>query len=201
MSAHSTPPGWYPMPDGQSRFWDGQTWLDLPDPTGGAPRRRAWLGWVIGGASALVLAVAVIAGIAIVGELQRQQSAAAEAQAQEQAEAQAHEDAAQEAQAAAAAEAAEQSERDARSASVEQIELSIWTMAQGHASDGLLDDAPIDVSCSPVGGSLDDLTALTTTFDCFVAVEDMGDGTMRGYHYNSLMNWSSGEYTYGFGAP
>jgi len=193
------------MPDGQNRYWDGRSWLDLPDPTGGKRPGRSRTAWIVGGASALMLAVAVVAGVAIVGELQRQQTAAAEvesqAQAAEQAEAQAQEDAELAAQAASAAEAADEAERASRETSVDEIELSIWTMAEGHATDGLLNEAPIDVSCSPVGGSLDDLTALTTTFDCFVAVEDMGDGTMRGYHYNALMNWNSGQYTYGFGAP
>lgn len=29
--------GWYPQPDGSRRFWDGDQWLDVPDPNVGAP--------------------------------------------------------------------------------------------------------------------------------------------------------------------
>jgi hypothetical protein len=75
-------------------------------------------------------------------------------------------------------------------------------MAEGHASDGIIHGPIIDVSCSPVGGgSTDDLTEQTTVFECFAANKDNGDGTMNGYKYNATMNWSSGSYTYGFGAP
>jgi hypothetical protein len=75
-------------------------------------------------------------------------------------------------------------------------------MAEGHAADGVIDGPIIEVTCSPVGGgSTDDLTEQTTVFECFAAYKDNGDGTMSGYTYNATMNWSSGSYTYGLGAP
>lgn len=116
---------------------------------------------------------------------------------------------AEEAQAAAAAQRAEEAQRAADSAerarrdgSVPEIEASVKEMASRHHGEGLIPEPPIEVSCSPVGGgSTGDLTATTTVFECFVATIDNGDGTMTGHTYNATMNWTTGEYTYGFGAP
>ena len=108
------------------------------------------------------------------------------------------------ADAAAATEKAEKEaddrERATRALSVDGIQDSIKKMAEGHASDGLIDGPVLDTSCSPVdGGSTDDLTETTTVFECFVSSKDNGDGTMSGYNYHATMNWSSGSYTYGLG--
>jgi len=76
----------------------------------------------------------------------------------------------------------------------------VKSMAEGHVTDALFDGPILDVTCSPVaGGSIDDLLQTTTQFNCFVATEDNGDGTMSGYYYHATMNWDTGEYTYGFG--
>ena len=75
-------------------------------------------------------------------------------------------------------------------------------MAEKHVGDGLFDGPVLSVSCDPVGGgSTDDLTAKTTVFECFAATKDNGDGTLSGMKYHATMNWDTGEYTYGFGAP
>ena len=85
---------------------------------------------------------------------------------------------------------------------VGEIEASVRTMAEDHVAQGFTDGPIISVTCSPVGGgSTDDLTETTTVFDCFVATNDNGDGTMSGVKYHSTVNWSSGSYTYGAGAP
>jgi len=129
-----------------------------------------------------------------------QAAAAAQAAASAAAAAEAKEKARAEANAAAAKERADDTERAARSSSVKGIEDSVKKMAQGHADDGVIDGPILDVTCSPVqGGSTDDLTESTTVFECFVANEDNGDGTMSGYTYNATMNWSTGSYTYGLG--
>jgi membrane protein involved in colicin uptake len=134
--------------------------------------------------------------------IHEQEVAAAELQAAEDAEAEraAEEKAARDAEAAAAR--AEASQRQQRADAVPGIEESIKVMAEGHITDGLIDGPILVVDCSPVnGGSTDDLTEKTTVFECFVANVDNGDGTYRGYTYNATMNWSTGSYTYGFGAP
>ncbi|MDI9896011.1 DUF2510 domain-containing protein [Rhodococcus sp. IEGM 1381] len=103
---------------------------------------------------------------------------------------------------AAEKDAADSAERVRRLLAVSGIESSVQTMAQGHADKGTINGPIISVTCSPVGGgSTDDLTASTTVFECFAANKDNGDGTMSGYKYNSTMNWDTGRYTYGFGAP
>lgn len=102
----------------------------------------------------------------------------------------------------AAQEQRDDAERAARQLSVVNIESSVEEMANEHVGKGMFDGPVLDVKCSPVnGGSTDNLTETTTVFECFVATEDVGDGRMRGYKYHATMNWSSGEYTYGFGAP
>ncbi|WP_445170905.1 hypothetical protein ACTXG7_11255 [Mycolicibacterium sp. Dal123E01] len=76
------------------------------------------------------------------------------------------------------------------------------SMAEQHASKGLIDGPILSVSCDPVGGgSTDDLNAKTTVFECFAATKDNGDGTSSGFKYHATMNWDTGNYTYGFGAP
>jgi membrane protein involved in colicin uptake len=136
----------------------------------------------------------------------RQQAAAAQAAAEraaaEESAAAAREEQEREEAAAAAQQRRDDAERDERRESVTEIEASVKEMAEGHATDGIIDGPIIEVSCSPVGGgSTDDLTEQTTVFECFAANKDNGDGTMSGYTYNATMNWSSGSYTYGLGEP
>jgi hypothetical protein len=108
---------------------------------------------------------------------------------------QAEEDAAK-----AAQEASDDAERADRAATVITVEASITKMAKENVAKGLHDGPVLKVSCNPVnGGSTDDLTDQTTAFDCFVANEDNGDGTQSGFFYNANINWTTGEYTYGFG--
>ena len=85
-STYTTPAGWYPTPDGQTRYWDGSAWLDIPYPTSApaaevpaeeiadedaessAPathnaaiednQRPRWLVWV--GVAALIIIAAVV---------------------------------------------------------------------------------------------------------------------------------------------
>jgi Protein of unknown function (DUF2510) len=212
----STPAaGWYPTPSGEQRYWDGEQWLALPPPAGTAvasvvtpepgatPRKRRVGKWLtIAGAVAVLLGL-IGGGIAwkVADDARAaaaEAAAAEEKAAAEEREKQEREDAA----AAAAQERRDDADRSARRASVTEIETSVKTMAEGHAADDIIDGPIIDVSCSPVGGgSTDDLTEQTTVFECFAANEDNGDGTMSGYKYNATMNWSSGSFTYGLGAP
>lgn len=90
--------------------------------------------------------------------------------------------------------------RASRLATVHEIEASVKTMAEKSVTDRLLTGPILSVGCSPIGaGSTNDLTRLTTTFDCFVANADNGDGSQSGYSFNANMNWSAGTYTYGLG--
>ena len=207
--------GWYPTPSGEQRYWDGEQWLALPPPAGTAgpgmatpglspaPRKRRVGKWLaIAGAMAVLLGL-VGGGIAWkVADDARVAAAEAETAAKKAAAEEREEQEREEAAAAAAQERRDEADRAARRTSVSEIEASVKKMADGHAADGVVDGPILEVSCSPVdGGSTDDLTEQTTVFSCFAAYKDNGDGTMSGWTYNATMNWSSGSYTYGLGAP
>lgn len=212
-NAPKAPAGWYPDPTGRQRYWDGEHWLDIEAPESvrragddvldGEPRsrpsrRRLGL-W-----SAIVVGVVVLVGggVAVATKVQNDQIAAEQAAAaQEVEEAEAAEQARVKTEEDRQA-AADKRERELRQLSVDEIESSIKVMADGHVEEGIIDGPVLEVSCDPLdGGSTDDLTQKTTVFQCFVANEDNGDGTMSGYYYNATMNWDSGQYTYGFGQP
>lgn len=207
-SGKAAPPGWYPTPEGGSRYWDGGQWLDLPSPEkSGAPRRKSTVRtWLLVLAGAVAVAALIAVGLLLNANHEREERAAA-AEAREQAAAEADARAAEERASAedAARELQEQQdeqERDLRRDAVTGVEESVEEMAGEHISDGIIDGEVLEVSCSPVaGGSVDDLTEQTTVFECFVATEDNGDGTMSGFYYNATMNWTTGSFTYGLGAP
>lgn len=201
--------GWYPDPENLEvqRYWDGENWLDIPVPPTGSPvsrqptskpqmskRTKILLGI---GAGLVVLVAASGIGWKMVVDNQAAIAQAEEEQRiadEEQAEIEAEQDRLE------AQMLLEEAARDARKASIEGIQDSVKSMAEGHIADGLLTGPIIEVTCSPVGGgSTDDLDQSTTVFGCFVANKDNGDGTMTGYHYNATMNWDTGQYTYGMG--
>jgi hypothetical protein len=123
--------------------------------------------------------------------------AEAEAAASDAAAAAAREEAAEATQAAA-----DDRERRDRALAVGGIEDSITELAEDHVADGFIDGPVLHVTCSPVaGGSFDNLTEVTTSFECFVANKELDDGRAQGVTYNATMNWDSDQYTYGLGAP
>lgn len=200
----STPAGWYPTPNGGQRYWDGHRWLALPEPEDAEPYDHATAALmrsaheqstaynrktiVIAALAAAVLVTTVAGGLFWKNQhdTQMRNNAAA----------------ASSSSAVAAAEQQAATARAARAAVVIDIEAAVMTMAKKHASDGVIDGPIISASCVPVdGGSTDDLTEKTTVFECFVAEKDNGDGTMSGMKYHATQNWTTGEYTYGLGAP
>lgn len=211
----ATPAGWYPTLNGDQQYWDGEKWLDLPPPPVSASpgtdpstpgstlnRRRLVKGLLIAGVAVLILGL-VAGGLVWKSAHDSHVAAAAAAAAAEKAATKSREEQQREAAAASAAKASQDdAERASRRAAVTEIEANVKTLAEKHASEGTIQGPIISVTCSPVaGGSTDDLTQQTTVFKCFVANKDNGDGTMSGYNYNATMNWSTGSFTYGFGAP
>ncbi|WP_396291159.1 DUF2510 domain-containing protein [Curtobacterium sp. KT1] len=214
------PVGWFPDPSdpGREMLWDGEKWTGLTRPRNeGAPaadredshrqeptfthsrrpgprRRRLLLIGII--AAALVV---LGGGGATAAVLHNQQVAAAEQKAAQKKATAARERAEQRQAEEAAQEAADDAERTARTETVTEVESSVKKMADDNVTKGLLDGPITGVSCNPVSGSTDDLTDTTTTFDCFAANKDNGDGTQSGYFFNATVNWDSGEYTYGLG--
>jgi hypothetical protein len=209
-----TPAGWYPAHDGQQRYWDGSHWTDLlweegdatatVESTGPVPltkwsRQRRKRALIVGAAVMTILGL-IAGGLALKGAGDRQVAAAKiakihTAERLAAAEAKNAADAAAEAQ-----RVKDDAERAARTTAVTGIEASVKTMAEKDVTDKLLDGPIISVKCSPIGsGSTNDLTQLTSVFECFAANKDNGDGTQSGYSFNANMNWSDGSYTYGLG--
>ncbi len=205
MSAPKAPPGWYPDPEGNQRYWDGDNWLEIPPPqvdtkTGTAKpktKRRRTLTVVT-----VVFALLVAAGgtgAYILKARADEQAAAVAAQEEAQREEKAAADAAAEAEQEQLATKRLRSEREGV---ITSIETSITEMAQGHLEEGLIDGSIIDVHCTPVqGGSAEPLLEDSTVFECFVATQELSDGQQRGYYYNATMNWTTGSFTFGFGEP
>lgn len=219
----NTPPGWYPTPDGGQRYWDGSKWLDIPAPeprlgasvdveadgSENSPRPRppsSRRGLLIGGVAAALVILLLGGGLLawkLISDSEAARVAAEQvAEAEREREEEQQREKEREEAAQRAEEAAAETERASRAAAIPEIEASVKTMAEEHAAEGLIEGPVLNVTCSPVdGGSIDDLTDLTTVFKCFAATVDNGDGTMTGFTYNATMNWSDGSYTYGLGAP
>ncbi|MFD6881469.1 DUF2510 domain-containing protein [Rhodococcus sp. NPDC060084] len=197
---NSAQPGWYPRPDHGMQYWDGQKWLDLPDPSPKHPLRWKNLIRHPIGVMLAVLLVTVI-GVSVAVRLSRDADNRADVAA---AQLSASESSAARAAAAEKAdrERREDSERAMRRLSITHVENSIREMATGHANSSIIDGPVLSVSCSPVaGGSVDDLLAQTTVLECFAATEENPNGSKRGYKYHATMNWETETFTYGFGEP
>lgn len=216
--APTAPPGWYPTPDGDQRYWDGEKWLSLPQPGSlgtadsatdssreeqPSARTKTVKRWpkVVSWATAFVLVAGLAGAFVWKAHLDSVESAELEAEVER---AEAEEKKAQEK--AEKEERKRQKERDDnvrkyRMEMIGDIEKSIETMAQSHAEEELIDGPVIDVFCDPIGGgSTDILTDQTTLFECFVATTENDDGSMSGYTYSATMNWNTGEYTYRIGS-
>nr|WP_271211543.1 DUF2510 domain-containing protein [Rhodococcus wratislaviensis]GLK37628.1 hypothetical protein GCM10017611_44930 [Rhodococcus wratislaviensis] len=194
--ARSAPAGWYPSPNGGRRYWDGTRWLDLPDPAAESVRTQQKRPFPKKFAAFGLAALVFLGGAGVMWKVGHDGKIAAEKEAAADAADK------READQLAAQRQQDDAKRATRAAAVTRIEASVDSMARDHIARGLIDGTVISVTCSPVsGGSTDDLTETTTVFDCFVANENNGDGTLSGYKYNATMNWNSGQYTYGMGAP
>ena len=124
---------------------------------------------------------------------------AAQVKAAAKAERKAEEEAAAD-RAAEAKRAAEDAERDERERLIKKMQKSITKDARGDARDGMLDGPIFYTSCDPLGGgSVDDLTALTTTFECIAVNEKLDDGGARGYVYSATMNWDEYSWSWRLG--
>ena len=80
--------------------------------------------------------------------------------------------------------AREAAERKIRGPIIRQMQGSITKDAKERVTDGYLEGPIMYTSFYPLGGgSVDDLTALTTTFDCIAVNEELGGGRVSGYGF------------------
>lgn len=172
--------------------------------------RQPWLGRkaVIGIVAAVVLvggtAAAATAKVKHDRDQERQAAAAERREAAQAAAEKAQEEA--EAQEAArrqrreAKSAAEREERQLRSKIIRQMQKSITKDAKERVADGELEGPIYYTSCDPLGGgSVDDLTALTTTFECMAVNEKLGGGQVRGWVFSATANWDEGSWSWQLG--
>ena len=103
--------------------------------------------------------------------------------------------------AAAAKQATDAAERKVRKAIVTALEDSVLKDAQERVTTGVL-KGPISLaSCTPLGGgSSDDLTAITGTFQCIAVNKTNPDGSSSGYRFSATVNWNDGSYSWHLGS-
>lgn len=122
-------------------------------------------------------------------------AAAAEAEAEKKRESEAA------ARAAAAKKSAEDAQRTLRKAVVTELEGSVLKDAQERVTNGRLEGPITLASCTPLGGgSSDDLTAITGTFQCIAVNKTNADGSSSGYRFSATVNWNTLSYTWHLGS-
>jgi hypothetical protein len=98
---------------------------------------------------------------------------------------------------AVAKEEADESERENRRDLITELEKYVKKEAKKGVREGFLDGPILSASCTATGGgSTDDLTARTGTFDCMAVNKENKDGTMSGYGYDGTIDWDTGELTW-----
>jgi len=101
---------------------------------------------------------------------------------------------------AAAQAVADDAARSTRHEYVRALESSVLKDARSQAKTGVLTGPITRVSCTPLGGgSTDDLTALTGTFQCIAVNKRDSDGTESGYVFSATINWNDGSYSWRLG--
>ncbi|TPV48568.1 hypothetical protein FJ661_18020 [Pseudarthrobacter phenanthrenivorans] len=153
-------------------------------------------------AAVLIIAVAGIAvslNIQHTNQVNAEQAAAAsaaEAENKRQAEATRASQAA-----AAAKQAADATKRAQRKLIVASLEDSILKDAESRVAKGVLEGPITRASCTPLGGgSSDDLTAITGTFQCIAVNKTEADGSSSGYRFSATVNWNDASYSWHLGS-
>lgn len=105
------------------------------------------------------------------------------------------------ASAASAKQAADDLERTQRKATVKALEDSVMKDAKDRVTTGVLDGPITLASCTPLGGgSTDDLTAITGTFECIAVNKTNPDGSQSGYRFSATVDWNAGSYSWHLGS-
>jgi hypothetical protein len=197
------PKGFYKGPDGKERFWDGKEWFTSSS-NGEIPERAASKGRsnpkkYTSRIRVLLLAALVVIGVIGAGSwvIVSSQNATQPVPGtddgviddQERADIIAQNQA-----------IADENAISNREQAVDQLENDIKKLAKKQAEEGVINGPVLSVQCTPTGSySLSDLEIRSMPFECFVANEDLGDGTFSGVDYHALANWDNGTFTYGLG--
>ena len=160
---------------------------------------------ILAAVSVLIIAMA---GVAIALSIQHNNQVNSEKAAAVAAEEAQKERDAEEARASAAASAsaaakeeADSAERLKRTAIVTALEASVLKDAKSRVGKGVLDGPITRASCTPLGGgSTDDLTAITGTFECIAVNKTEADGSESGYRFSGTVNWNETSYSWHLGS-
>jgi hypothetical protein len=147
----------------------------------------------------LIVGTGVVLNIQHTNQVSAEQAAAAAAsEAVKKRESDATEAAAR---ATAAKQAADASKRKQRKEIVTALEDSILKDAQERVTTGVLTGPITLASCTPLGGgSSDDLTAITGTFQCIAVNKTSPDGSSSGYRFSATVNWNEASYSWHLGS-
>lgn len=150
----------------------------------------------------IILAIIVVCGSAagVTLGVQHSQEVAAEEEAAQAARAAAAAAAKEKASQLEAKEAEENAQRAIRTLIVTGLEEAVQKDAVERVDEGRL-DGPIErTECTPLGGgSVDDLTAITGTFECIAVNEKREDGSESGYVFSATVNWDAASYSWHLG--
>ena len=150
----------------------------------------------------IVLSLLVVGGTAagVTMAVQHSQEIAAEEAAAKEAKATADAAAKEKARELEAVAAKENAQRAVRAIIVTGLEESVQKDAVARVDEGRL-DGPIErTECTPLGGgSVDDLTAITGTFECIAVNEKREDGSESGYVFSATVNWDAASYSWHLG--
>jgi hypothetical protein len=92
---------------------------------------------------------------------------------------------------------ADDAERKLRRVLIAELEKNIVKSAKKVVKTGYFDGPILSAQCTATGGgSSDDLTALTGTFDCLAVNKENGDGTLSGYGYTGTIDWQTGDLSW-----
>lgn len=206
MTEQDLPAGWYRAEDGTRRYWTGSTWV-TPDagdatpppdePAHPATSRKPIL-VVLAVAVGLLLLFGGVAGVMKASaDAQAAQHAATIKRTKERAAQRAAQLESQRAEKAAA----DAAERESRASLISSLEKSVQKTAKKDVALGILTGPILEVTCTPLGGgSTDDLTQRSATFECFATNKKNDDGTANGYTFSATANWTTGEYTWKLGS-
>ena len=131
---------------------------------------------------------------------QRVATAQAERRATDAAQAKVDADAAAAKAAADVKQAADDLTRAERKTAVGELETAILKDAKARVKSATLTGPILSASCTPLGGgSADDLTSLTGTFECIAVNKKNADGSSSGYRFSAAINWGK-DYTWHLGS-
>ncbi|UWX97731.1 hypothetical protein N2K95_03340 [Arthrobacter zhaoxinii] len=151
---------------------------------------------------AIILALVLVlgAGTAIALSVQHSQEVAAQEEADRKASEAAEKAAAEQKKLQEAAEAKAEAQRALRALIVDGLEEAVQKDATERVDAGRLDGPIQRTECTPLGGgSVDDLTAITGTFECIAVNEKKENGSESGYVFSATVNWDAASYSWHLG--